>query len=66
MNDQDSMILWLQKEIGKDKLVMHEIINIYDDINTILEKNNMSFKYDFNINLIKLCKFIYLNSKTYT
>ena len=62
MNDQDKMILWLQKDIGKNKLIMNQVINIYSDIDSILEKHNMSFKYDFNVNLIRLCKFLYLNS----
>ena len=63
MNDQDKMILWLQKDIGKNKLIMNEVIDIYSDIDSILQKHNMTFKYDFKINLIRLCKFLYLNSE---
>lgn len=65
MNDQDKMVLWLQKDIGKNKLIMNQVIDIYSDIHSILEKHNMTFKYDFNVNLIRLCKFLYLNSSNH-
>jgi hypothetical protein len=62
MNDKDKMTLWLQTEIGRNKTVMNEVINIYSDIVNILEKNDMEFKYDFKIVLIKLSAYLYENS----
>lgn len=62
MNDQDKMITWLQKDIGRNKTVMNEIIYIYSDIEDLLKKNDIEFKYDFKIILIKLSAYLYENS----
>lgn len=62
MNDQDKMITWLQKDIGRNKTVMNEIIYIYSDIEDLLKKNDIEFKYDFKITLIKLSAYLYKNS----
>tara|TARA_B110000114_G_C14745152_1_gene258677 strand:+ start:62 stop:253 length:192 start_codon:yes stop_codon:yes gene_type:complete len=62
MNDQDKMIIWLQKDIDRNKTIMNEIIYIYSDIEDILKKYNIEFKYDFKIILIKLSAYLYKNS----
>jgi hypothetical protein len=62
MNDQDKMIIWLQKDIGRNKTVMNEIIYIFSDIEDLLKTNKMEFKYDFKIILIKLSAYLYENS----
>lgn len=62
MNDQDKMITWLQKDIGRNKTVMNEIIYIYSDIEDLLKRNDIEFKYDFKITLIKLSAYLYKNS----
>lgn len=62
MNDQDKLILWLQKDITSNKLVMNEIIYIYTDLLELLESLDQTFKFDFNIILIRLSSFLFQNS----
>jgi hypothetical protein len=62
MNDKDKLILWLQKDITNNKLVMNEIIYIYTDLLELLESLDQTFKYDFNIILIRLSAFLFQNS----
>ena len=61
-NDKDKMMCWLQKDITEKKCTMDEIINIYADIVNLLEKHEITLKYDFHVVLIRLSAFLYKNS----
>ena len=60
--DRYTLIKWLNTNIGLNYLVFDKILNIHDNILNYLDSNNIKLKYNKDIFLIQLIKYIYINS----